>query len=88
MSEHPLKVFEKIDPEVLTLVRNTNTFALADLVTISKICSSSTPMETARTLARFHKPKKADFRARFGLSVQKDWNNGKKPGGVVKLFKK
>ena len=30
MSEHPLKVFEKIDPELLTLVRNTNTFALAD----------------------------------------------------------
>ena len=30
MAEHPLKVFEKIDPELLTLVRNTNTFALAD----------------------------------------------------------
>ena len=30
MSEHPLKVFEKLDPELLTLVRNTNTFALAD----------------------------------------------------------
>ena len=30
MSEHPLKVFEKIDPELLTFVRNTNTFALAD----------------------------------------------------------
>ena len=30
MADHPLKVFEKIDPELLTLVRNTNTFALAD----------------------------------------------------------
>jgi len=30
MAEHPLKVFEKIDPELFTLVRNTNTFALAD----------------------------------------------------------
>jgi alkylhydroperoxidase/carboxymuconolactone decarboxylase family protein YurZ len=30
MTEHPLKVFEKIDPEFLTLVNNTNTFALAD----------------------------------------------------------
>jgi hypothetical protein len=45
---------------------------LVDLTTISKICSSSTLMETARTLAGFHKPKTVDFRARFGLSVQKD----------------
>jgi len=30
MAEHPLKVFEKLDPELLTLVRNTNKFALAD----------------------------------------------------------
>ncbi len=30
MAEHPLKVFEKLDPELLTLVGNTNTFALAD----------------------------------------------------------
>jgi len=30
MADHPLKVFEKIDPELLTLVGNTNTFALAD----------------------------------------------------------
>ena len=30
MAEHPLKVFEKIDPGLLTLVNNTNTFALAD----------------------------------------------------------
>ena len=30
MAEHPLKVFEKLDPELLTLVRNTNTFVLAD----------------------------------------------------------
>jgi hypothetical protein len=45
-------------------------------------------METARTLARFHKSKKVDFRARFGLSVQKDPANGKSPRDVVKLFKK
>jgi hypothetical protein len=45
---------------------------LANLATISKICSSSTLMETARTLAGFHKPKRIDFRAKFGLSVQKD----------------
>jgi hypothetical protein len=44
---------------------------LADLATISKICSSSTLMETARALAGFHKPKKADFRVRFGLSIRK-----------------
>ncbi len=30
MAEHPLKVFEKIDPELLALVRNNNAFALAD----------------------------------------------------------
>ena len=30
MAEHPLKVFEKLDPELLALVRNTNAFALAD----------------------------------------------------------
>jgi len=30
MAEHPLKIFEKIDPELLTLVKNTNAFALAD----------------------------------------------------------
>jgi alkylhydroperoxidase/carboxymuconolactone decarboxylase family protein YurZ len=30
MAEHPLKVFEKIDPELLKLVRDTNSFALAD----------------------------------------------------------
>ena len=30
MAEHPLKVFEKLDPELLSLIRNTNTFALAD----------------------------------------------------------
>ena len=30
MAEHPLKVFEKIDPELLSLVKNTNAFALAD----------------------------------------------------------
>jgi len=30
MAEHPLKIFEKIDPELLKLVQNTNAFALAD----------------------------------------------------------
>ena len=62
----------KIDREV-DKVKN----PLADFATISKICSSSTLMETARTLAGFHKPKKIDFRARFGLSVQKDWAKGR-----------
>jgi Nuclease-related domain len=46
---------------------------LADLATISKTCSSTTLMDTARTLASFHKPKRIDFRAEFGLSVQKGW---------------
>jgi alkylhydroperoxidase/carboxymuconolactone decarboxylase family protein YurZ len=30
MAEHPLKVFEKIDPELLKHVGDTNAFALAD----------------------------------------------------------
>jgi alkylhydroperoxidase/carboxymuconolactone decarboxylase family protein YurZ len=30
MPEHPLKIFEEIDPELLKLVRTTNDFALAD----------------------------------------------------------
>jgi alkylhydroperoxidase/carboxymuconolactone decarboxylase family protein YurZ len=30
MAEHPLSVFEKVDPELLKLVRDTNTFALGD----------------------------------------------------------
>ena len=30
MAEHPLKIFEKIDPELLKLVRTTNDFALAE----------------------------------------------------------
>jgi alkylhydroperoxidase/carboxymuconolactone decarboxylase family protein YurZ len=30
MAEHPLKIFEEIDPELLKLVQNTNAFALAD----------------------------------------------------------
>ena len=42
---------------------------LADLATISKISSSSTLMKTARTLAGFHKSKRIDFKAKFGLSV-------------------
>jgi hypothetical protein len=42
---------------------------LVDFATLSKLCSPSTLMETARTPAGFHKPKKIDFRARFGLPV-------------------
>ena len=61
---------------------------LADLATISKTCSSRTLMDAARSLAGFHKPKKIDYRARFGLSVQKDWAKGKSAGDAVKLFKK
>jgi hypothetical protein len=38
---------------------------LANLATISKTCSSATLMETARTLAGFHRPKKIDYRAKF-----------------------
>ncbi|MCX6659063.1 MAG: carboxymuconolactone decarboxylase family protein [Candidatus Bathyarchaeota archaeon] len=30
MSEHPLKVFEKLDPELLKLVENNSSFALSD----------------------------------------------------------
>lgn len=30
MAEHPLKVFEEIDPELLKLVKTTNAFALSD----------------------------------------------------------
>ena len=30
MAEHPLKIFEKIDPELLKLAQNTSSFALAD----------------------------------------------------------
>ena len=30
MAEHPLKIFEKIDPELLKLVQNTNALALTD----------------------------------------------------------
>jgi len=30
MADHPLKIFEKIDPDLLKLVRETNAFALAD----------------------------------------------------------
>jgi alkylhydroperoxidase/carboxymuconolactone decarboxylase family protein YurZ len=29
MAEYPLKIFEKIDPELLKVVQNTNAFALA-----------------------------------------------------------
>jgi hypothetical protein len=61
---------------------------LADIATISKICSFSTLMETARTLARFHKLKKIDFRTRFGLLAQKDRAKGISPGDVMKQLKK
>lgn len=30
MTDHPLKIFEKIDPELLKFVRTTNDFALSD----------------------------------------------------------
>ncbi len=30
MAEHPLKIFEKIDPELLKLLENTKAFALTD----------------------------------------------------------
>ncbi|OGP69082.1 MAG: 4-carboxymuconolactone decarboxylase [Deltaproteobacteria bacterium RBG_13_47_9] len=30
MAEHPLKIFEEMDPDFLKLVQNTNAFALAD----------------------------------------------------------
>jgi len=30
MSEHPLKILEKLDPEILKLVENTSKFALSD----------------------------------------------------------
>jgi hypothetical protein len=39
---------------------------LADLVTISKVCSSSTLMETARALAGLHTPKRINLKTRFG----------------------
>jgi hypothetical protein len=45
---------------------------LSNLATISKICSSSTLVETARRLAVFHKPLKVDFKKKFDLPVQKD----------------
>jgi len=30
MADYPLKIFEKMDPELLNVVKNTNAFALAD----------------------------------------------------------
>ena len=30
MGEHPLKIFEKVDPELLKLIQSTNSFALTD----------------------------------------------------------
>jgi hypothetical protein len=42
---------------------------LTNIATLGKLSSSSTLMQTARTLARFHKRKKIDFRAKFGSSV-------------------
>ena len=37
MTEHPLKIFEKIDPELLKLVRDTNSSALAEGALLRKI---------------------------------------------------
>ncbi len=37
MAEHPLKIFEKIDPELLKLVKETNAFALADGALLRKV---------------------------------------------------
>jgi alkylhydroperoxidase/carboxymuconolactone decarboxylase family protein YurZ len=37
MAEHPLKVFEKIDPELFKLVQNTDEFALANGALSKKI---------------------------------------------------
>jgi alkylhydroperoxidase/carboxymuconolactone decarboxylase family protein YurZ len=37
MAEYPLKIFEKIDPELLKLVRDTNAFALAEGVLPRKV---------------------------------------------------
>jgi len=45
---------------------------LSDFATISKLCSSSTLMETVRKLAAFHKPLRVDYRAKFGLTEQRD----------------
>ena len=50
---------------------------LSGLVTISKICSLSTLEETAKRLAAFHKLLKVDFKAMFGLPVQKDKVKGR-----------
>jgi hypothetical protein len=58
---------------------------LTDIATISKFCPSATLMETGRILARFHtRPKKVDFRARLGLSVQKD--RQRNPGKSERKF--
>jgi hypothetical protein len=54
----------RIDQEV-DKWRNT----LPNLATLGKLSSSSTLMQTARILVGFHKPKKTDFKARFGLPV-------------------
>jgi hypothetical protein len=41
---------------------------LPNIATLRKLSSYSTLMQTAKTLARFHKPKKIDFKAEYGLS--------------------
>ena len=43
---------------------------LANLATLSKTCTSSTLMKTARTLAGFHQPIRVDFRTRFGVMTK------------------
>jgi hypothetical protein len=54
----------KIDQEV----EKTN--PLTDIITISKLCSSSTLQRVAKRLASFHSPLRIDFISKFGLSAQ------------------
>ncbi len=63
---------------------------LADLATLSKVCSFSTLMEAARRLAAFHKPLKVDFRTKFEVhshlpvssEMKKDLENIKKKASL------
>jgi hypothetical protein len=43
---------------------------LANVVSISKVSSSSTIEDVAKRLVRYHRPHKTDWRARFGLSAE------------------
>jgi hypothetical protein len=49
---------------------------LTNFTTISKYCSSSTLVRTAKRLAAFHRPQRVDYRAKFGLRAQKDMGSG------------